>query len=254
MFSIDDGSDFKVDFVLATLLDPTSGTTATSSHQTHRPPSTNTHASVRRRETSSNSTHLQKKAMQNGRTHDRTNEEGNTRHHDEAAEDEWSHPFSRAESSRVRRRRREGRDGQMSMRGEPHTHQSTENSSNHPISATGGSGDGSQLASTSIHSSSLSRAPPPGGAGGDVMVMEGVGEKGREGEVCGERGSGGGCDSGGGGGFVDPLDALFGEENMMDVGEGGWEGGGFGMEPQADTTATHRETQHSPSGNYIELL
>ena len=76
------------------------------------------------------------------------------------------------------------------------------------------------------------------GDGGDVM--EGGGGV-RGGGVPGGSGVRDGGVPGGGGAMTDPLNALFGEENMADVGEEGeegWDVRGFGMNLQPAPTTT----------------
>ena len=238
VFSIDDSSDFQADFVLATLLGSTSTYTESGVQQAKivsanlpsRHPSI-----VRGRKNSSN---RQNKVMQNGRGKQSVNEEGPSHYN----EDEWNHPFSIP-----------ARD-LNSAQGRERDVQATSNTKNSAGNSSTSTSSQSGLHSTTQNGSSrhsVSRIPSDG-SGEDVMVEGGYVEEDGEGRG-GERGSGGVTQ------VSDPLDALFGEENMMDVageeGEGGgWEGGGgaFGMVSRPLVTTTHREEPQKPiSGDLI---
>ena len=154
-------------------------------------------------------------------------------------EDEWDHSFTRPSSDLHGR----ARQGESSV--------SLDNKINSISNL-------SNRATTSVHSSRMTsnrrcdaslgvRNSYNIGEVRDVMMGE-EGEGEREKVVCRERESGEARSD-----VVsrDPLDALFGEENQMDVGEMGegvWSGGGFGVEQQI---SMHREPQHSFSGNII---
>ena len=211
VFSIDESTDFKADFVLATLSDSTATSASTTHHHHHHIASSTatTHTHTLRQKKSTSTAVQSNKVVQNGRGRRGTNGEGLPRHDrdNETVEDEWSHPFSRPARDMSRR----GREGERIAPG--HTALTTSSRSSQPASAGRHSNllDGRNRHSVSHH-----------GGVGEVM-MEGVceGERGEEEEEGrGEAGSGGGR-SGSVPQVVDPLDALFGEENMMDVAEGG---------------------------------
>ena len=146
-----------------------------------------------------------------------SNEEGPTRsdgNSKKTLEDEWNHPFSTPSSVSGRGR---GRGRGRESAAQP-TAQSREGNGHEPCA-------NAELTTSREHTASQER----GGSGetghssqregrrGDTMEGEGGLEEGFDGE------------GGGGGGEDDPLDALFGDENMMDVAEAGEEGGWEGV-------------------------
>lgn len=237
VFSIDDSSDFQADFVLATLLGSTSASTESGGQQAQTVSANlpNKHPStVRGRK---NSTTRQNKVMQNGRGKRSVNEECPSRYN----EDEWNHPFSIPARDLNSAQGRE-RDVQ--------TTSTTKNSARN-MSTTASSQRGLHSTPQDVRS----RHSVSGDSGGEDVMVEG-GWVGEEGEGRGDERESGGVVQ-----VSDPLDALFGEENMMDVageeGEGGgWEGGGggFGMVPHPLITTTHREEPQNPiSGDLITI-
>lgn len=226
MFSIDDNTDFKADFVLATLLDPNIPASTTSA-PTNIAPSTSRGGIGRQRQAVS----AREKVLQNGRRRrpERrvANEEGPTRcEGDDEAVDEWYNPFSRHDG------REETERNNTTQSADRTTH--IRNPVSHPLPSTGGhsssrrDGDGEMVGMR-------------GGDGGRVLAGS---ECGDVRECGGEEREGGRCDEVIGVDTADPLNALFGEENMMDVGEegeGGWDVRGFRMDLQPVPNTTSRD-------------
>ena len=222
VFSIDDEAEFKADFVLATLndIDPatTSATNGTSTTNTHTTSATTVRqkpASHKKKEATRHSGRGRRRAVVNG--------QGLTRNgcEEKSIEDEWSNPFSRSSGDRARERERE-RTGENTSRERVDTERSSEDSSS--LQQTG---------SRLREEESVEVA----GRVSDIQTSAGA---------CGEVVEGGGGD-------MDHLDALFGEENMMDVGEGGWEEGGWGRGFATDKQTHNSEPQHPHSGDSIHL-
>lgn len=216
MFSIDDSSDFQADFVLATLLGSASASTENGLQQAEtisanvpkKQPS-----SVRQRK---NSAVRQNKVMQNGRGKRSINEEGPSHYN----EDEWNHPFSIPARDLNPVHGREGNDQSISSR------------KSGPARTNSTSTAPDMAGSSQVKCGSVDE---------DVMMDGGCVEEGEREEGGDKRESGGVVQ------VSDPLDALFGEENMMDVAEEEEGGGGFGMIPQPlQASTTHTEKSHSP--------
>ena len=206
VFSIDEETDFTADFVLATLMHFDHGTSAnngpSSTSNTHT--ATSTTATARRKHPIHQHTHQHKEVTRHNGSRARrkgnVNGQGFTRREGEnekSVEDEWTNPFfqARGDPTRVG-----GRDGEMEGSEGMDMQRSGERESRLQPSSTRESGEIDAGADSFRQVSHVS-----GACGDDVMMGEGEG--------------------------VDPIDALFGEENMMDVaGEewGGWEEGDWG--------------------------
>ena len=203
---------------MATHHDSSSNTATTITTTTHIHTTAITSA-ARHKRSSAKAIAEKNEAILNGR---RRNEEGLThcdgRNGQTTIEDEWSHPFSR---SGVNERGR-GRDN--------HTRQTTQTKQRSPHELTRSVTD----CTTGDHTTTNTE-------GGDsryhteagLVSQRERGEDGMMGEGRLEERREGGFEGEGRGGEDDPLEALFGDENMMDVGEageGGWERGERGCE------------------------
>ena len=256
VFSIDDSSDYKADFVLATLLvDSATSASTTQRHNSASTTASSTHSAARQKR-NTGSTALNRVA-ENGRERRGANEEGFTRseeYNETIEEDKWSF------SSGPGRGRSSGRGGggRASERGRALPHRTLRNSKQIGTH-TASESSLSQLQTTSDHISQRhvspghrgSRASQQSDEGGGVMMemVDGDREEGGWGGRESERGRRDGAVSQ----VLDPLDILFGEENAMDVGEGGWEGegggGGFGVVPPP--VAAARSSTGEPKGGIL---
>ena len=259
VFSIDDSSDYKADFVLATLLvDSTTSASTTQRHHSAGTTSSSIHSAARQKR-NAGSTVLNGVA-ENGRERRGANEVGLTRSEEDnetIEEDKWSFLSG---PGRGRSSGRGGR-GRASERGRVLPHRTSRNSKQIGIH-TASESSLSQHQTTSDHISQRHVSPGHRGShasqqsddGGGVMmeVVDGDREEGGWGGKESERGRRDGAVSQ----VLDPLDILFGEENAMDVGEegrGGWEGegggGGFGMVPPP--VAAARSSIGEPKGGIL---
>lgn len=241
--------------MLATLQDvdpanPVSNGTSTSSHTTTNTTVRQKNTTQRQREPSRQNTRGKKKrGAANGR--------GLTRHRDQGSgsvEDEWTHPFSRSDDHSTNRMEERQSSSQERPRASVETARRSTSSGPQVYHSTPYRKLTTDTSSSSTGEQASQRTPSEDvshGARGDSVTMVDKAGGGGGGVAMGE-------EEGGCGEADDPLDALFGEENMMDVGEGGWEGGGGGgwggggFSAQPSSTG-HSQPQHPPSGKPTSL-
>ncbi|CAI8044033.1 Cell cycle checkpoint control protein RAD9B [Geodia barretti] len=231
VFSIDATTEVKADFVLATLQDVadptnpiTNGTTAHSDSSTNAAGVRGKNAAHRQREQTRQNTRGRRRGTANGPGLTRRQDRGRG-----SVEDEWSHPFS-SSNSRSTKEDRE-RTSEERLASVESVHRSSEAYHSTPSRQ--------RMADARSRSSRTSEEHCT--LGDAVMVEE-------DGHVTGD-GAGGEGVTMVEEGEADPLDALFGEENMMDVGEGGWEGGrGGDFAAEGRPRSSSSEPQHKLPG------
>ena len=203
----------------------TNGTTAHSESSTNTAGVRGKNAAHRQREQTRQNTRGRRRGTANGQGLTRRQDRGRG-----SVEDEWSHPFS-SSNSRSTKEDRE-RTSEERLASVESVHRSSEAYHSTPSRQ--------RMADARSRSSRTSEEHCT--PGGDAVVVE------EDGHVTGD-GAGGEGVTMVEEGEADPLDALFGEENMMDVGEGGWEGGrGGDFAAEGRPRSSSSEPQHKLPG------